>query len=93
MKTVRYLNSVLTVLAVLLTLNLYMQLAGAPAGSLPGTSVAQANNEPRGVGSQAARQQAIVDELKALNATVRQLQASLADGSIRVKVDALPDSD
>ena len=58
MKTLRYLNTVLTVIAILLTLNVYLQLTGTPAGGA--VSVAQeahaADKPARGVGSSAQAQ-------------------------------------
>ncbi|MEM9420225.1 MAG: hypothetical protein AAGA25_14395 [Planctomycetota bacterium] len=88
MKTLRYLNTVLTVIAILLTLNVYIQLTGTPAGGA--VSVAQeahAADKPRGVGSSA---QAQLDQLKEINENLARLSGKLTDGSVRVKVDSLP---
>lgn len=94
MKTLRYLNCVLTVLAILLTLNVYVQLTGSPAGgSLSMTTPAHAAPAPlaekpvRGVGSSP---QAQLDELKQINETLSQLTGRLTDGTMRVKVDSMP---
>ncbi|MEM9913879.1 MAG: hypothetical protein AAF911_02845 [Planctomycetota bacterium] len=89
MKTLRYLNTVLTVIAILLTLNVYLQLTGTPAGGA--VSVAQeahaADKPARGVGSSA---QAQLDQLKEINANLSRLSGKLTDGSVRVKVDSMP---
>ncbi|MEM1028433.1 MAG: hypothetical protein AAGJ38_10150 [Planctomycetota bacterium] len=89
MKTLRYLNTVLTVIAILLTLNVYLQLTGTPAGGA--VSVAQeahaADKPGRGVGSSA---QAQLDQLKEINANLSRLSGKLSDGSVRVKVDSMP---
>lgn len=89
MKTLRYLNTVLTVLAILLTLNIYLQLTGSPAGSTVSTAneAHAATDKPRGVGSSA---QAQLDELKSINDTLNQLAGRLTDGTMRVKVDSMP---
>jgi hypothetical protein len=91
MKTLRYLNTVLTLIAVLLTLNLYAQLTATPAGAaVSPTTQALAADQPRGVGSTAAREAAQLEELRDLNAQVARLAAALTDGSVRVKVDSMP---
>jgi hypothetical protein len=93
MKTLRYLNTVLTLIALLLTLNLYVQLTATPAGAaITAGTAAHANDRPRGVGSTAAREAAQLDELREINATLTVLTAKLGDGSVRVKVDSLPDN-
>lgn len=94
MKTLRYLNTVLTVIALLLTLNLYVQLTGTPAGAMVSTAnEAHAAAEPKGVGSTAARQQAMVEALDSLNTSVSAINKTLTDGSVRVRVDSLPAGD
>lgn len=89
MKTLRYLNTILTVIAILLTLNVYVQLTGTPAGSA--VSIAQearaADKPTRGVGSANAAQ---LSELKSINENLNRLAGKLTDGSIRVKVDSMP---
>jgi len=89
MKTLRYLNTVLTVIAVLLTLNVYVQLTGTPAGSAVSvTQEAHAADRPtRGVGSANAAQ---LDQLKAINENLSRLAGKLTDGTMRVKVDSMP---
>lgn len=89
MKTLRYLNTVLTVIAILLTLNVYVQLTGTSAGAAVSTvqEVHAADKPTRGVGSSA---QAQLDQLKEINANLSRLSGKLADGSMRVKVDSMP---
>ena len=88
MKTVRYLNSVLTVIAVLLTLNLYVQLTvGGPAVA---STAHAADTAKKGVGSTAARQAEMVrslDELVKVNTLINQ---TLTNATISVKVENLP---
>ncbi len=87
LNTLRYANAVLTVIAMLLTLNLYVLLAGTPAGSaLSPTSEARAG-DARGVGSQAERQQEILQALVELKLGVDQINTTLTGGSLRVKVE------
>lgn len=89
MKTLRYLNTVLTVIAVLLTLNVYVQLTGSPAGAAVSTvQEAHAAEKPqRGVGNSATAQ---LEELREINNNLNRLAGKLTDGSIRVKVDSMP---
>ena len=94
MKTLRYLNSILTVIAVLLTINVYVQLTGTPAGTtLSVATEAQAadKNPKRGVGATAAREAAQLEELKAINVGLDRLAASLTNGSIKVQVESMPE--
>ncbi|MEO1237302.1 MAG: hypothetical protein AAFX76_10995, partial [Planctomycetota bacterium] len=92
MNSLRYLNRVLTVLAILLTVNIYVQLTGTAAGSAVSTAnVAHARGDtPKGVGSTAAREQAQLEELRSLNRAVAQLNTTLTNGSVRVGVDNFP---
>lgn len=95
MKTLRYLNSVLTVIAVLLTLNLYVQLT-APAGS-PAVSFAtpaHAAEAKRGVGSQAARQNDMIKAIKQLSKSAEMINVTLTSGTpLRVNVENFPTAD
>ncbi|MEM7626841.1 MAG: hypothetical protein AAF333_14700 [Planctomycetota bacterium] len=91
MKTLRYLNTVLTVIAVLLTLNVYLQLTASPAGAAVSSATeARAADKPKGVGSTAAREQAQLETLRDINNNLVALGAKLTDGSVRVKVDSMP---
>ena len=91
MKTLRYLNTVLTLIALLLTLNLYVQITATPAGAaISPATPAMAADQPRGVGSSAAREAAQLEEMQAMNQKLSTIAAALVDGSMRVKVDSMP---
>ncbi len=86
MRTIGYLNTVLTVLAVLLTLNLWTAWATTPGGeALSLTSEAAA--QPEGLPNAAAQRKAILDELKRLNVSVSAMQGTLTDGSMRARIE------
>lgn len=89
MRNLRYLNGILTVLAVLLAVNTWVLIAGSPAGTL-----LTPTNEARaqGVGGSAERQAQIVRELQSLNRAVDALHAKL-DGGLNVKVTSMPKND
>ncbi len=89
MKTLSYCNRVLTVIAVLLTLNLYVQLTDTAAGGVI-APVAEAHAAPRperGVGNAATAQ---LDELRQINSNLNTIAATMIDGTVRVKVDSMP---
>jgi len=87
MHTLRYTNRVLTVVAVLLTLNLYAQFTAAgPSTAAP----ARADSLAKGVGSQAARQAEIAKGVQQIGRTVEAMNQALTDGSVRVKVENFP---
>ena len=87
MRSLRYLNSILTVLAVLLALNCWVLLAGTHSGLMP---VNEAHAQ--GVGGAAQRQAEIVDQLKTLNKAVSSLEAEIKAG-IKVEVTGMPKGD
>ena len=94
MKHLRYLNAVLTVLAVLLTANLYVQLTapsgGAAAAAWPLIDTAHAQSDgKKGVGSQAARQAEMAESLKRLVQSVDNLSGKL-DRPLPVQVQNFP---
>ena len=95
MKTLRYLNSVLTVIAVLLTLNLYVQLTAPAGGNVASfTTPAHAAEAKRGVGSQAARQNEMTKAIKQLAKTAEMINVTLTTGDpLRVKVENFPAKD
>ena len=90
MKTLRYSNAVLTVIAVLLTLNLYVLLAGTPAGSALSAATEARAGDARGVGSQAERLQEIHQAMTDLNLSVEQINTTLTGGALRVKLEGAP---
>ncbi len=86
MRSLRYLNGILTVLAVLLAVNTWVLIAGTPAGAvLSPVSEARA----QGVGGAAERQVEIVNQLKALNKSVTALEKTIQQG-VTVNVKTMP---
>jgi cell division protein FtsB len=89
MNNMKYLNTVLTALAVLLALNLWSGLNTAPSQgiSLESQAIAQGRVD---AGQQRAE---MIKELKGLKSTVEAMSSKLSDGSIKVKVEGEPDKD
>lgn len=87
MKSLRYLNTILTVIAVLLTLNLYTQWTGVAAAPLTGASTAQAAEE--GLANPASQRNEMIAQLKKQVAASENLFDLLKSGTVRVKVDAV----
>jgi len=93
MRNLRYLNTVLTLIAVLLTLNLWTVWTAGPAPALDFASDAQAATaaDPMiGNENAADRQKQMIDQLKTLNDKVDVLDATLTSGKVRVTVDSMP---
>lgn len=84
MRSLRYCNVVLTVIAVLLTLNLWTAWTTTPGGSL--MSVAD-DAHAQGIPNAGAQRKAIVDELKKVNTELKSLGSTLKSGTVRVKVE------
>ena len=89
MNNMKYLNTVLTVLAVLLALNLWVNVNGSPTNGigLESQAIAQGRVD---AGQQRAD---MIKELKSLKSTVEAMSSKLTDGSIKVKVEGDPDHD
>lgn len=85
----RYLNVVLTVLALMLGMNLYVQLADGTAEMLSPAHAAEA----RGIGSQAERQQAMVQELKAMNSKLDRIDSTLNTKTFKVETQGMTPSE
>lgn len=83
MKHLRYLNAVLTVIAVLLTLNLYAVWTTGPA-TRPTAAHAEAFPQP---------QQRTVDQLKRINDKLDAMHTTLRTKTFKVTVENLPESD
>lgn len=89
MRSLRYLNGILTVLAVLLALNTWVLIAGTPAGA----ALSPANEaHAQGVGGAAQRQAEVVDNLKTLNKTAEAMNKLLQQG-VSVNVKTMPKGD
>lgn len=88
----RYLNTVLTVTAVLLTLNLWTQWTATPDGWLLWTAQEANAAEParRGLPDAAQQRRDTVQQLKQINAEVRALKQMFASGQARVRLEAAP---
>jgi len=92
MRSLRYLNTVLTLIAILLTLNLWTVWTAGPA---PVELASDAHAAPAvdpmiGTENSGERQKQMVGELKALNKAVSALDSTLTSGKVRVTVDSMP---
>ena len=83
MNNMKYLNTVLTVLAVLLALNLWVGVQPSPSNQfgMEGQAIAQGRVD---AGQQRAE---MIKELKGVKSTVESMSKKLSDGSITVKVE------
>ncbi len=79
MRSLRYLNTVLTLLAVLLTAMLYTQWVHAPVATV-------AEAQAAGLPDAGAQRQQMVDLLKSLNQKADELNAMFKDGKARIQV-------
>ncbi len=88
MRSIKYLNGVLTVIAVLLTLNLWtIWTAGVPTGG-PAVDLAQdAQAAPAGIPNAAAQRKEMIREMQAVNRSVAGLTAMFKSGQARVRVE------
>jgi len=84
MPSLRYLNTILTVIALLLTLNLWTAWTSTPGGQA--LSVAQ--TAEAGIANAGAQRLEMIGLLKKLNKHVADLDATLTSGKVRVKVAA-----
>jgi len=78
MRSIRYTNVILTLLAILLSLQLWTQWVGGPSIAAP----AQA----QGIPDEGAQRKQMIDELKLLNSKVEELKGLLVSGKARVTV-------
>ena len=91
MQSLRYLNSILTVLAVLLALNVWTMWRGAAAEMVGPIQSAQAAG-PGGIPNAGAQRKQIIDQLKSLNAKTDSLTSLLKSGTVRVRVQDKPEA-
>ena len=82
MRSLGYLNGVLTVLAVLLALQLWVSIGKAPVTE--SAAVAQVG---KGIPDVGAQNQEIIDQLKKLNVQLDAINGLLQSGKVRVKLD------
>ena len=83
MPALRYTNAVLTLLAVLLSANLWVLVSGPAGTGLAGEAHAQ------GVGNTAQRQVEILEEIEQANEKLTAINANLL-GGIKVEVVSMP---
>lgn len=84
MPSLKYLNTILTILAIILALNLYVTVFTGPS-ALP-----QAHAQ--GIPDEGAQRVQIIDQLKLLNQKLEQLKGLLESGKVKVVVTNAPDA-
>ncbi|MCC6682733.1 MAG: hypothetical protein IT445_17670 [Phycisphaeraceae bacterium] len=85
MRRLRYLNSVLTVIAVLLTINLYTMWTVTPAGSAMAPTSSYAADS--GVVDARVQRKEMIDLLKQINSEISAMHSTLSSGKVRVTVE------
>jgi hypothetical protein len=85
MRSLTYLNSVLTVLAVLLTLQLGVALQGGQA--TPITLERSALAEPAGIPNAGDQRKQMIDLLKQVSSQLSDLNKLMKSGEVRVRVE------
>lgn len=85
MNSRRYLNTILTVVAVLLSLQLWTSWN---TGSDPVATPVQAEEEAGGLANAGAQRKQMIDLLKKVTAQNDQLMTLLRSGQVRVRVEA-----
>jgi len=84
MKSLRYLNTVLTLIAVLLTVNIWTLWNTTPAGDVLSVATeAQAN----GIPNAGQQRKDILDAVKRVNTDTNAIKNLLANGTIKVKIE------
>jgi hypothetical protein len=84
MRSIRYLNVILTVIAVLLTLQLWTSWTGGPAPQFDNTAHAQAG----GIPNAGAQRLEMINLLKKLNQNVESQTQLMRSGKVRVRVES-----
>ncbi len=85
MRSLRYLNTVLTVIAVLLTVNVWTMWTATPGGdALSVATEARAS----GIANAGAQRKQIVDAVKQVQTEVGEVKAMFKDGTARVRLEA-----
>jgi len=89
MRSLRYLNTILTIVAVLLSLHLWTMWSVSPAGeSLSLATEAQA--APEGIPNAASQRKQMIDEIKSNTRKVEELLNLFKSGQARVRLEAGP---
>lgn len=87
MRNTKYLHAVLTSIALLLAMNLWVGMNPAPGTNTAGQAIAQGRVD---AGQQRAE---MITQLKELKSAVDALSRKLSDGSVTVKVEGQPNKD
>ena len=87
MRSLRYLNTVLTILALLLTLNLWTAWSTTSVGDT--LSISRTANA-QGIVNAGAQRKEMINQVHQMNIAMVDLKTTLTDGAIRVHVDAIP---
>lgn len=90
MRKVSYLNGVLTVIAVMLTLLLVDRLTSRDASVLVGPAYAEPPTRDGGMVSAGEQRKMMIAELKKLTQKLEVLDHHLTSGTLRVKVTDMP---
>ncbi len=85
MKSLRYLNTILTVIAVLLTVNVWTMWSITPGGET--LSVATEANA-QGIANAAQQRKQIVDAVNQVRTEVGEVKAMFKNGTARVRLEA-----
>ena len=85
MRSIAYLNSILTVLALLLTLQLWTSWTNAPSATSPAMA--------QGIPDEGAQREKIIDQLKLLNSRADGIHSLLSSGKLRVRVQLPKDKE
>lgn len=95
MSSLRYLNSILTVLAILLALQLWTTWAGTPVATAvqAQTRTTPAPAAANGIPDAAGQRKEMIDLLKRQTQQLEELGTLLRSGQVRVKVEAAPNKD
>ena len=88
MRSLRYLNSVLTLIALLLTLNLITMWSVSPSSDVLSFD---SNAHAQGTISAGQQRQDMTDQLKQVNLNINQINENLTNGNVRVQIQAIPD--
>ena len=87
MRQIKYLNTVLTIIAVLLTVNLWVTWAQSSVSVAEGAQ-AQAGISLPDPGVQRSE---MISQLKSLNEKITELNAQFKGGTARVRVESMPE--
>ena len=93
MRSIRYLNTILTVLALLLSLQLWTTWAGGPAPAMVLDAQAarrSSRTAADGIPNAGSQRKQMIDLLKKQTQKTEELVNLLKSGKVRVKVEATP---